>query len=852
MGGLRAIDDWAEAIAEAERRIAGIEADEQARWRWRSIRRCLTAMADSESRADQGVLLRELLRLNNQPMTLHADLLGRPSNPMSAFRRHGLHVTTVDGDSDRWLVRVNFQLPESLDIEGLEQALQLDPVLRRPWPSACPDGSFLRLTNHPSYRNPSQKAAVRALLTMPAGGTLMVSIPTGGGKSLMFQIGTRWWRETAPDGQIPFSVVIVPTTALALDHVRSLRQVPGLECSAAITHGTGTAERKAIIDGAFQGTVPIVIMSPEAALNTAQKDLLEAAQSPSDRPYPTPGRLAGVFVDEAHIISTWGRSFRPEFQRLHNLVADLRTLNPELRTVLLSATLNRETVDYLEPVYAGQGPYLAISAKAPRLEFDLVVHHASNPVEREAMVLDLADVLPRPALIYTTKREDAEALFRKLQERDYQRIALFTGDTEGAERDAIVNRWGEDRLDLVVATSAFGMGVDKPDVRAVVHACVPEDASRYYQEIGRAARDGHQSAAICLWTDEDAEVARGMERSQLIGPERAAVRWASMLRLSERQRVERDGVYHTLIPVDLNAYPDPTATYTTERNRRWNMSLLVQLQRSSAIVIESRDSTWDMWPVQILNLELLSITASDQSRMEALMHVRESEVASARERLRRFQGILRGNSQRCMLDALFREVESGAGIGVICGHCPVCRQDEEIGTIGQRAAVRFSGLDQVWPSESPQTPSPFGIGIREVNPDGLVSRSVDCLIEPLAAAGIVQFVVPHMLADEVALRLSARKGEAGFVLDGASVLDQGWQMAALPTAVFLDSDSDGLEAVRVLAKRLRENGEMWESHPLIVVMPADLRLKDRDLARLSQTAPYDERYVLEKSKGDRR
>src|SRR3546814_19608900 len=93
------------------------------------------------------------------------------------------------------------------------------------------------------------------------------------------------------------------------------------------------------------------------------------------------------------------------------------------------------------------------------------------------------------------------SLYERLIERQYKRIALFTGQiTNGDERHQIVEDWAAERIDIVVATSAFGMGVDKSNVRTVVHACLPEGPSRWYQEIGRAARDGHQGLAVCLYT----------------------------------------------------------------------------------------------------------------------------------------------------------------------------------------------------------------------------------------------------------------------------------------------------------------------------------------------------------------
>ena len=123
--------------------------------------------------------------------------------------------------------------------------------------------------------------------------------------------------------------------------------------------------------------------------------------------------------------------------------------------------------------------------------------------ERDALLVRLIDKLPRPAIVYTTLVTHAEALHHAIKARGYQRLALFTGQMgDGDVRLKIVTDWTHGAIDLVVATSAFGMGIDKDDVRTIVHACVPESPSRYYQEIGRAARDGNQALALMLWSDD--------------------------------------------------------------------------------------------------------------------------------------------------------------------------------------------------------------------------------------------------------------------------------------------------------------------------------------------------------------
>lgn len=228
----------------------------------------------------------------------------------------------------------------------------------------------------------------------------------------------------------------------------------------------------------------MLVLSPEVALGAARELLIEAAQDPSQKLPGLEAHLTTFFVDEAHIIESWGRSFRPDFQRLPGLVEALRESNPALRTVLLSATVNDAARAELKRAY-GTAEFLAVEAKVARYEFDLVHTRIETAAERDALLVRLIDRLPRPAIIYTTLVKHAERLHDAINVNGYKRLALFTGQVDdGTSRLRIVSDWRAGNIDLVVATSAFGMGIDKDDVRAVIHACVPESPSRYYQEIG--------------------------------------------------------------------------------------------------------------------------------------------------------------------------------------------------------------------------------------------------------------------------------------------------------------------------------------------------------------------------------
>jgi len=134
----------------------------------------------------------------------------------------------------------------------------------------------------------------------------------------------------------------------------------------------------------------------------------------------------------------------------------------------------------------------------------------------------------------------------ELRRQGFTRVAAFTGNTLDTERERLLRDWGEDRIDLMVATSAFGVGVDKADVRTVVHACMPENLDRYYQEVGRGGRDGCSAVSLLCYTPDDLDVAYSLSSGKVITVEKAFARWEAMRHgaqfLSNRATVNIDAV----------------------------------------------------------------------------------------------------------------------------------------------------------------------------------------------------------------------------------------------------------------------------------------------------------------------
>jgi len=828
--------DFAEVlgVVSAAAADAGTEVE---RWRLGALHRALAAMTRARAFADKGALLREATRLADGSLTLPLEGSGLTGADLAPLARFGLETRTGDASAFVVLFTDRDPLPEPL-----ADALRLDPRSRRPYEPAVADAVLRRTTSFDAYQTPTQKAALRALVTMPPASTLSVTMPTGAGKSLIFQAGARWWRQSDPGACV---AVIVPTIALAQDHERTLRAMPGLCASRALTSELSRDEQDAVLRDFQRGEVPILLLSPELALGRAREALLMAAKPPGRKPLAAKGQLAAFVVDEAHIVESWGRSFRPDFQRLPALVRQLRAAGDALRVVLLSATLGDTARAELARGYGGDTPLLEIDAQVPRYELDIVSLAFPSPDTRDDEVVRIVDRLPRPALVYTTKVEHANDLYRRLhRERGYERIAVFTGAVSNTgERRSIVNAWSEDRLDLVVATSAFGLGIDKSNVRAVVHACIPESTARYYQEIGRAARDGHQALALCLshrapgsgWNaKDDVSVAYGLATRQWMKVDLALERWRAIL--AQRGAVYRhDGRQY--IDVNLDALREGLGRRdSSDYNRLWNMTLLNLLQRAGAVAIDVLDPTehdTPVWHAEVRDPRILKAGDGGEDYLRELFSLRDAEQKQSRQDVRRLVEILDDQEpEDCLLANVFRAVEAGHPTVEPCGHCAWCRRVRS--TAPDR--VPFKGLGSTWRQAPEWARSCFPPRPVVVHPDDpSYARGLRKLIVALADIGIEQFLVPVDRAAECAEILVDSTARTGLVLESDRLVDRsGWALANLPTAALLEADFPALDR---LYNQLRAWAEAPPEQNLVLVAAAGLEINGRRIEYIASTMP---------------
>ncbi|UCI23522.1 protein DpdF [Mesorhizobium sp. B2-8-5] len=426
------------------------------------------------------------------------------------------------------------------------------------------------------YMSPGQREAVRSAFLLPPGKTLIIALPTGSGKSFVAQAPV-----LVRGLEGPVTICVVPTTALALDQARQTtnllkarfprREVPILAWHA----GLSGEERFGVKSMIRQGTQGILYCSPEGVTGALLPALYDAAEA---------GLLAYLVIDEAHLISQWGDGFRPAFQMLAGIRRGLlaKCGDRPFKTVLMSATLTSETVTTIDTLF---GPAETVQMAASihlRPEPQYWIHREGDPAVKTTKVLEALRHAPRPSILYLTKREDAEEWLGRLRRAGFARCATFHGDTNDTIRRRIIDQWADNELDIIVATSAFGVGIDKGDVRTIIHAAVPETLDRFYQEVGRGGRDGRNSASLIIYSDVDREIADRLAAPSLISDELGFDRWLAMS--ASATPLNAMG---TLLQIDLNAVPKRLYRQT-DYNAAWNMRTLIMMARADMLKLESR------------------------------------------------------------------------------------------------------------------------------------------------------------------------------------------------------------------------------------------------------------------------
>lgn len=334
----------------------------------------------------------------------------------------------------------------------------------------------------PDFR-PGQRESVEALL---AGGSLLSIQPTGYGKSLLYQL------PAALLGGI--TVVVSPLLALMRDQLGHLNERFGLPAGS-INSDQSDEENAAARAAAAAGDLRLLFVSPEHLDHVDRFEALAAL----------PVRL--VVVDEAHCISTWGHDFRPAYRQIVHLLRALQERHPDLRVLGLTATADeRVEADIRAQLQRPGGPPLLVHRSSmDRPNLSLAVVGVSGMAHKLAYLAQLVPRLPAPGLLYCATRERTELVADYLRDRGIPAAAYHAGLDPETKR-VLQAEFLAGRHPAIAATNALGMGIDKSDLRYVVHVDVPGSVTAYYQEVGRAGRDGAPARGILLYDPEDSKI----------------------------------------------------------------------------------------------------------------------------------------------------------------------------------------------------------------------------------------------------------------------------------------------------------------------------------------------------------
>jgi ATP-dependent DNA helicase RecQ len=335
----------------------------------------------------------------------------------------------------------------------------------------------LALFGHSSLR-PGQSDVIADIF---AGRPVIAVMPTGAGKSLCYQLPAVVLGERGG-----ITLVVSPLIALMKDQVDALtlKGVPAV----ALTSASGADEKSAMLDGIRAGAYTLVYVAPERFRSPRFVEVLKSIAP----------KIALIAIDEAHCISEWGHDFRPDYRRLGKVIIELGAP----RIAAFTATATREVRADIAHQLGLADPRLYVRGfDRPNLHYAVVKAGGTDDKTRQLIEL----VRTRDggvALVYAATRKNAEKYASELK-RAGMRARVYHAGLEGGVREKAQDVFMSGQLDVIVATNAFGMGVDKSDIRLVVHADIPRSPEAYYQEAGRGGRDGKPTRCVLLFNHGD-------------------------------------------------------------------------------------------------------------------------------------------------------------------------------------------------------------------------------------------------------------------------------------------------------------------------------------------------------------
>jgi ATP-dependent DNA helicase RecQ len=320
---------------------------------------------------------------------------------------------------------------------------------------------------------PGQNDAIQSLLQ---GRDTVLVQPTGSGKSAVYQIAGALLEGS--------TVIVSPLIALQKDQADAI-EASRLEPTAVVNSTLSASEQREVLDRIEQGKVEYIFLAPEQLRKPDTLARLRAAN------------VSLIVIDEAHCISQWGHDFRPDYLSLCQVIEALG--HPP--TLAMTATASRDARTEIIARLGLRDPRVLVHG-FDRPNISLRVDQFSTQDEKYASLLRRVEFAEKPGIIYVATHKNAEIIAADLQQMHVEALC-YHGGLKAKQREEIQNKFMRGEVPVIVATNAFGMGVDKPDIRFVYHADVSDSLDAYYQEIGRAGRDGEPAEAVLFYRPQD-------------------------------------------------------------------------------------------------------------------------------------------------------------------------------------------------------------------------------------------------------------------------------------------------------------------------------------------------------------
>jgi ATP-dependent DNA helicase RecQ len=468
-----------------------------------------------------------------------------------------------------------------------------------------------RLAGSGAMLRPDQLTAVEGL--MAPGARVLVVQATGWGKSAVYWVATAIRRA---EGAGP-TLVVSPLLSLMRDQVAAAAKA-GL--TAATLNSANISDWSTIEDRLADDEIDVLLVSPERLANPGFGRRVMGALT---------GKLGLLVIDEAHAVSDWGHDFRPDYRRVADTV---RSLNPETPVLATTATANgRVTEDVASQL--GDSTLVLRGALA-RTSLQLAVIDTLTPLQRYAWVVENLSRLPGSGIVYTLTVADAIRLAEAVRDHhgDAVPVAAYTGQLDGDERERLEDALRDNELKALVATSALGMGYDKPDLGFCVHVGTPPSPVSYYQQVGRAGRGIDHAVVMLLHSPADNGV------------------WDYFATAS----IPEAGSMERLLEVLPEATGEPAQIPVLEAEsglRRTKVELMLK-QLAVDGVVERVDGGWSATG---------KAWSYDQAHYDGVIAVRRREADLMRE-------FARGG--RCLMQLLQEALDDPSAAP--CGHCSVC------------------------------------------------------------------------------------------------------------------------------------------------------------------------------------